>query len=83
MITFTADERSNLVNLLQTYFQEELDTELKQFPAEFLLDYLSEHLGAHYYNRGLLDAQAILEKRMESLTEAIDELTMPVNIPRR
>ena len=78
MIKFSSEERAALVALLQTYFTEELDMELKQFPAEFLLDHLSEHLGARYYNQGLLDAQAILEKRMESLTEAIDELTKPV-----
>ncbi|MFT5895100.1 MAG: hypothetical protein ACI8VW_001973 [bacterium] len=45
-----------------------------QFPTRFLLDYFSEKVEVYFYNRGLLDAQAVLDVRMESLGEAIFEL---------
>jgi uncharacterized protein (DUF2164 family) len=37
-------------------------------------DYFSEKVEVYFYNRGLLDAQAVLDVRMESLGEAIFEL---------
>ncbi len=78
-IKLTAGEREALVKKIQRYFQEELDQEIEQFPAEFLLQFFTEEIGAYFYNRGLLDAQAVLEKRLDSIGEAIDELRQPVD----
>ena len=78
-IKLTAGEREALVKKIQRYFQEELDQEIEQFPAEFLLQFFTEEIGAYFYNRGLLDAQAELEKRLDSIGEAIDELRQPVD----
>jgi len=79
MIEFSTDERAALVARIQQYFTEELDQELGQFDAEFLLDFFSETIGKFYYNRGLLDAQAILGQRLETLAEAITELEKPLD----
>ena len=78
-IEFTTGERETLVKKIQGYFQEELDQEIGQFPAEFLLQFFTEEIGGYFYNRGLLDAQAVLEKRLDSIGEAIDELQAPVD----
>ena len=59
---------------IQAWFDQELDQEIGQFDAEFLLDFFSEQVGKFYYNRGLYDAQAILDDRMDIITEAIAEL---------
>ena len=74
-IEFSKDERTALIKSIQGYFRDELDQELGQFPAGFLLDFFTEEIGPHYYNRGLLDAQAALEVRVDSIVEAIDGLT--------
>ena len=78
-IKLTAGEREALVKKIQRYFQEELDQEIEQFPAEFLLEFFTEEIGAYFYNRGLLDTQAVLEKRLDSIGEAIDELRQHVD----
>ncbi|WP_370302015.1 DUF2164 domain-containing protein [Pseudoalteromonas tunicata] len=52
----------------------ELDIELAQFDADFLLDFISAQLGAHYYNQGLHDAKALIESRLEHITEALYEI---------
>lgn len=80
-IKFSEEEKEHIVRNIQLYFTEELSQELGQFDAEFLLDFFSEELGA-YYNRGLYDAQAILEKRIESVTEAIYEIEKPTSFKR-
>lgn len=77
-IRFSAEQKADLVQRLQAYFDTELDQELKQFDAEFLLDFIARELGVHYYNQGLFDAQAALSNRLDSLTEAIDELEKPL-----
>lgn len=76
-IEFTKEEKAVLVGKIQRYFREELDREIGQFDAEFLLDFFSAEVGAYYYNRGLYDAQALLEKRLETITEAIPEIEKP------
>ena len=56
---------------------EELDREVGQFEAGFLLDFFAEEIGPYFYNRGLYDAQAILESRLEQVAEAIYEIEKP------
>lgn len=73
-INFTKEEKEIIARKIQLYFSEELDQELGQFDAQFLLDFFSEEIGPYFYNRGLYDAQSILEKRMESISEAIYDI---------
>ena len=64
-------DKAVLTQKIQTYFADELGHEIGRFEAQFLLDFLEKELGAIYYNQGLYDAQALLMKRMDTLTEAI------------
>jgi len=64
-------DKAAISQKIQTYFADELDQEIGRFEAQFLLDFLEKELGAIYYNQGLYDAQAILMKRMESVTDAV------------
>lgn len=73
-IEFTKKEKETIVRKIQFYFDQELDQEMGQFDAEFLLDFFSEEVGGYYYNRGLYDAQAFIEKKMESVSEDIYQL---------
>lgn len=73
-IEFTKEEKEIIGKKIQHYFSQELDHEIGQFDAQFLLDFFSEEVGVYYYNRGLYDAQAILERRLEDVSEAIYEL---------
>ncbi|MCU7853423.1 MAG: DUF2164 domain-containing protein [Candidatus Thiodiazotropha sp. (ex Monitilora ramsayi)] len=73
-IEFSKDEKEIITKKIQMYFSEELDQIIGQFDAQFLLDFFSDEIGPYFYNRGLYDAQSILEKRMESITEAIYEI---------
>jgi len=70
-IEFTNQEKESMVNKLQSYFERELDQDIGQFDAEFLLDFLSTEIGAYYYNRGLHDARAVFESRVESIDDEI------------
>ena len=73
-IEFSKEEKEIIIKNIQKYFREELDHEIGQFDAQFLLDFFSKEIGAYFYNRGLIDAQAILEIHSEDISEAIYDL---------
>ena len=70
-IEFSSEEKQALVQKIKTYFSNELEQDLGQFDAEFLLDFFSKEVGAHFYNRGLQDARGVFHSIMESVDEAI------------
>lgn len=76
-ISFAKNEKELLINKIQRYFQDELDQELGQFDAEFLLDFFSKEVGTYYYNQGLNDAKTVLAGKLDTLMEAIDEIEKP------
>jgi uncharacterized protein (DUF2164 family) len=81
-IKFSKEEREAICRRIQMYFKEEMEQEIGQFDAGFLLDFFAEEIGPFFYNRGLYDAQALLESRMEQVAEAIYELEKPTQYVR-
>ena len=81
-IDFSDIEKAAIVGKIKLYFREELDQDIAQFDAEFLLDFFSEEVGAYYYNRGLSDAKLILEQKLESITDAFYEIEKPTDFIR-
>lgn len=77
-IEFSKEEKEDILRRLREYFDDELDRELGGFEAQFLLDFLIQTLGPYFYNRGLLDARAVFERRLESVMEAIYEIEKPL-----
>lgn len=78
-ITFSEAEKEVLVGKVKRYFEDELNQDIGQFDAEFLIDFFSKEVGAYFYNRGLYDAKALLEERMDSITEAFYEIEKPTD----
>jgi uncharacterized protein (DUF2164 family) len=76
-IEFNEREKEVLIQKLKRYLDQELDVEIGQFDAEFVLDFISKEIGVYHYNRGLNDAQDIFKSRVESITDAIYELEIP------
>ena len=76
-IIFSEDKKTQLIDKLQRYFESELDYELGQFDADFLLDFISKEFGAVYYNQGVKDARDIIEQKVELIGESIYEIEQP------
>ncbi|HAZ94318.1 MAG TPA: DUF2164 domain-containing protein [Porticoccaceae bacterium] len=81
-IVFKKEEKERIVQKMQQYFNNELNQTLGQFDAEFLLDFFSDDVGSFYYNRGLLDAQAVLHEKAEHIADAIYALEKPIPFSR-
>ncbi len=71
---FSPDERAALIVQIRSWFDDNLDQELGQFQAEFLLDFFTDKVGVFYYNQGLLDARGLFETKVELIGESIMEL---------
>ena len=70
-IKFEKEERAEIVTRIQRYFADELDSSIGEIPAELLLNFFADHIGAFYYNQGLADAKAVLGKVVEDAEERI------------
>jgi uncharacterized protein (DUF2164 family) len=82
IIEFSKDEKDIIIDKVQRYFTDELHQDIGKFDAEFLIDFFGEEVGAYFYNRGLSDARAVLEDKMESITEAFYEIEKPTSFVR-
>jgi len=81
-MTFSKSEKDAIIRKIQEHFAEELDYNIGQFEAGFLLKFFTEEIGPYFYNKGLEDAQALLQKRLEEITNAIDSLEKPTQTRR-
>ncbi|GLP96427.1 DUF2164 domain-containing protein [Paraferrimonas sedimenticola] len=68
-LKLSREPKEALVNKLQKYFERELDYEIGQFDAEFLLDFIGEELGPHFYNQGIKDARAIMDAGISAIQD--------------
>ena len=73
-IEFSKDERAAATGKLRDYFARELDHELGQLPAEMLLDFIGKEIGGAFYNRGVRDAQQLVQQKAEDIVEALSGL---------
>ncbi|WP_261843020.1 DUF2164 domain-containing protein [Aliamphritea ceti] len=74
-IKFDKEQKTDILDKLKKYCEAEFDLELGQFEAEFFLDFISDNIGNHYYNKALIDAQQIVTQRTMDITDAIDEMS--------
>ena len=77
-IEFNAEQKTLLTQQLKSYIADELDHEIGQFESEFLLDFISEKIGPHYYNQGVSDAAAVVTSRFEDIGHALYEIEAPL-----
>lgn len=71
VVEFSKEEKALITQKLQRYVATELGFDMGSFDAEFLLDFVSKELGCYFYNRGLYDAQTVVNARFEEMAEAI------------
>ena len=76
-IKFDRDETKAIVGEIQDYFRLELDQTIGAIPAEMLMQFFADKMGAYFYNRGLYDAQALIRKQVDNLSDEIFALEQP------
>lgn len=78
-IELPKETRDALAAALSRYLKVELDLEVTGFDAVFLTDFITEHLGPHFYNQGLADAQALLSRKFDEMADMVSQLEKPTS----
>jgi len=71
------DTKTRLARQIQRYLADELEVDIGNMDAEFLIDFLSGSLGAHYYNLGLKDAHALFARRADDIADELYSMEKP------
>ena len=70
-IRFSREELTAIAGKLRPYFRDEFDVDLRDLPAEMLVEFLAREIGPFFYNRALYDAQAVVKKKADDIAEAV------------
>lgn len=65
---------------VKIYFREELNQDIGNFDAEFLIDFFAEEFGGFFYNRGLYDAETVISEKVSDISDLLLQLEKPVSI---
>jgi len=76
-IEFTSQQKQAMSSELQRYLEDELDVEIGQFDADFLLDFVTKKFGPAFYNQGLSDAEAVMQRKMVDIADELYEIEQP------
>lgn len=71
------EDREALAREILTYCQDELDIDMGNMDAGFLIDKLGTTMGAAYYNKGLQDAGRLFAQRAEDVSDDLYALEKP------
>lgn len=71
------EDRAWLVKQIQDHFDSELEQTIGNMDAEFLIDFISETFGPFFYNNGLKDAQTLLYRKLDDISDELAVLERP------
>lgn len=71
------DTRTRLNQQIRQYLSDELDFDIGNMEADFLIDFLTKSLGASFYNLGLKDAQALIARKMDDINDELYGMEQP------
>lgn len=79
-IEFTKEEKLMMIQKVKIYFREELNQDIGNFDAEFLIDFFADEMGGFFYNRGLYDAETLISEKVSEISDLLLQLEKPVSI---
>ena len=77
MIEFSTEQKAAIVEKIKEYFDVELDQDIGQFDAEFLLEFFVKEIGPYFYNQGVFDARGVFQSRLENIDEELIAIEKP------
>ncbi|MBM7564724.1 DUF2164 domain-containing protein [Paenibacillus sacheonensis] len=72
------EEKENLIQSVQAYFEEERSESIGSIGAEALIDFMLKELGPYAYNQALADARKAIQDRAAQLEDDLYGLEKPI-----
>lgn len=67
-VELSKQEVQEIIPSIRRYFREEMEIELTEMRAKFLLEYVLSEIAPFAYNQGVKDAESHLRRSVEDLT---------------
>lgn len=67
-LELTKQESEEIIPSLKKFFREELEQDLSEMRATFLLDYILKEIAPYAYNKGVKDSEAYFRNKVEDLS---------------
>ncbi|MEN8254052.1 MAG: DUF2164 domain-containing protein [Verrucomicrobiota bacterium] len=66
-IDYSKEEKESAIRSIQRFFEEEMETDIGELQATFLLDFFAKELAPLAYNQGVDDAKNYMMLKMEDV----------------
>lgn len=66
-IELSKQDREAIIPSVKKFFREELEQDLSEMRATFLLDYILKEIAPYAYNKGVKDAELYFRNKIEDL----------------
>lgn len=66
-IELSKSETSRAIDRIKDYIQDAFDMDIGNLQASIFIDYLTEHIGPYYYNKGVEDSMRFMNEKTEEL----------------
>ncbi len=75
----TREEKTILIENVQSYFIDERDEEIGNLAAEQLVDFMMEKIYPFIYNQAISDARALINEKFAQIEDELYTLERPMN----
>jgi len=76
LLELNMEERTRLIEVIQTFVYEELDIEIGSVKADRFIEFIKETIGKEIYNKGVEDSKLFITKRVEDVVIDMDQLVV-------
>ncbi|WP_281886624.1 DUF2164 domain-containing protein [Paenibacillus sp. YYML68] len=73
------EQKEQLIESVQAYFERERSEEIGELAAEQLIDYMLQELGPHIYNKAIADARALVQEKAMQIEDELYALEKPLS----
>jgi uncharacterized protein (DUF2164 family) len=67
-VRLTPDQRKKAIQSIGRYLEDELEQDIGEMQAGFLLDYFLTEIAPIAYNQGVSDARSFIEEKLQDLS---------------
>lgn len=77
-IKLPKEQKAEIVDRVQGYFEDERSESIGQLGAEQLIDFMISELGPYIYNKAIEDARAFITEKMAQIDDDLYALEKPL-----
>jgi len=82
-IKLPKEEKDDIVQNVQTYFEVERSETIGALGAEQLIDFMIKELGPYIYNKAVADARILINEKVNQIDDELYAIEKPINNRKR